>query len=962
MSVVQSKSGRAARFWRGVRRVAIAVGLVVVVCLTLLTSPLARDLRVAVVSDVLSRDASQPIFIEGDVRVRLFPELTLVATDVRVPSTYMDAVDFAHLETVRLAVAPLRYLTGGLLLPKVAASGLTVVLLRDEQGATSWIPSTETTSDGQNAGTFRFLGTRQIDFSDMRVNARDLETGFEFDFVLNTFQLAPSGGQEPGSQVISNGLVNDQRFDMSGTFPANGAFSLSGVLGESDFDLTGQGVTGGAPMDFDALLTLRSPDLEDVFETLRLQGRLEGRGEASTMLRYRNGFLNLDDITLSASLEKGQDFTLTGWLRDPRLGPEFDIRFRFDRFADGGAPDEAVFLRDVQLTGIDLHAIGDGSTIEVESVVVDTNAFDEELRNIGPFRVENIRRTEDGRLELRGLTLFLGPPDSPFLRLSGDVRNLLTFEGYTLSGALDLPAERVLPILPPDDAQKFGRIAGTLKVADVEGQAELQELTADTEDTDLWTLSVTANARDLTTLEDVTLDLRLGAADAATFLRAVALDPIDLGPFELFLNTQRRRSRFVAEAGGQFGGSRIDVDLDAQVRQSTPVLRGSVRSDRIRMTDLQKAIRTVVELAGALKAWEDLHTSDATRGTAALSEYKPLVITRETSDDQDDASDVKPPVVDASPAPDIDLSDFKPLVIEAGTDPTQALDDYKPLVLTDGAGDLSLEIFRDPERVLHILDAHIALDIAQLTGQAGLSKIQSDLIMRDGKLDFGPVSLTYGGGFFTLHAGLDVVRAPDWLRIKGRTSGWDIGDILQSLGMDIGAAGTLAAQFDLTGRHRPISAYPGTMRGQATVEMAEGRIDSSLIELSGLGVVPWLFSKELQQGWARVVCLRAPVSMTRGVIGIRDAVLETDRVQLVANGTIDIPGDRLDVRADPRPVGRPLARSAWPIAITGSLSNPSAGIAERRNWRMLQPLAIPENRRPCVPDAAQLQPADSGPR
>jgi len=802
-----------------------------------------------------------------------------------------------------------------------------------------------------------FLKDRRITFSDIEMQAQNLQTGFEFDVALEDLDVSQDAGFPPAIDLTVNGVVNGQNFDITGRFPAQDPFAVTGRVATTDFELTGTGIEGGTPVDFDGLLKIQSSDLQDILDTVRLKGDIAGQGVGSASLRHRNGAVSIEDIDVTTTMKDGAEFALSGFFNEQRTTREFDLRLGFNRFAAGEEPQEALFLRDVQLTAFDLRTIGDGDVIEIESLTVETNAFDDELRNIGPFRVEDLRRTEDGRLQLKGLTLSLGPPETPAILLTGDVADLLAFKGYSLSGILDLPAENVLLTLRPEEAKAFGRVTGTLELSEVDGLPELHHLTIVSEDNDLWRGSLNAQAKDLKSFQDVSFELELGAADAATFLSAVRLEPIDLGAFEVFLNAQRSRASVMADAGIQFGGSRLDVDIDARIRQSTPIVRGTVRSDQIRIADLQKIVQTAVELTRAQKVWKELRAAEVANRTQAQSDFKALVVTP----DQPDISDFKPLIVDTSPPPEIDLSEFKPLVVEPAREQTPSLDGFKPLVLTDGAGDLSLAIFRDPERLIEIIDAEIALDIKELKGQAGISKIQSDLIVRDGKLDFGPLSLNYGGGFFTVHAGLDVVRAPDWLRIKGRTSGWDIGKILPSVGLDIGAAGILAAQFDVTGKHDPISAYLDTLRGQATIEMANGRIDSSLIELSGLGVVPWLFSRELQRGWARVVCLNAPLSMNSGRVNINDAVMETDRVQLVAKGTIDIPGDQINVRADPRPVGRPLARSAWPIEISGSISEPNIGIADRRSWRMLQPLAMPENRAPCVPDAAQLQPVQQGP-
>lgn len=63
---------------------------------------------------------------------------------------------------------------------------------------------------------------------------------------------------------------------------------------------------------------------------------------------------------------------------------------------------------------------------------------------------------------------------------------------------------------------------------------------------------------------------------------------------------------------------------------------------------------------------------------------------------------------------------------------------------------------------------------------------------------------------------------------------------------------------------------------------------------------------------------------------------------------------QIDLRAEPRPIGRPLARSAWPFTVTGALSDPQITKSRGRVRRPDTPLAIPERRVPCIPDYRQL--------
>lgn len=352
--------------------------------------------------------------------------------------------------------------------------------------------------------------------------------------------------------------------------------------------------------------------------------------------------------------------------------------------------------------------------------------------------------------------------------------------------------------------------------------------------------------------------------------------------------------------------------------------------------ELEKAAERQSELQ------KQLH---ANLGSTEDGDFQPLVLP--TEPEQTDAGE--------------DLEGYQPLVIETQNGQARAemsnqedLSDFQPLVLASGIGDLPIADIEDPRRLAKALDADIGIHVRKLTGKKGISKLKSQLVIKQGKLNFGPLSVSYGGGSAVLSAAMNMIDAPGILRISGKTDGWNLGEILQSLNAGIGASGILRGNFDFRGSASSTRAFLRTMRGKAELRMSNGRISTSLIELTGLGVLPWLFSQEMRRGYTDIVCIRAPLTVDRGRIEFNSAVLETRRVQLVGKGIIDIPHDQIAVSAGPRAVGRPLSRSALPFTVQGSLHNPKVNIKFGGTAPRYVPLEMPENRVPCVPDYRQL--------
>ena len=86
-------------------------------------------------------------------------------------------------------------------------------------------------------------------------------------------------------------------------------------------------------------------------------------------------------------------------------------------------------------------------------------------------------------------------------------------------------------------------------------------------------------------------------------------------------------------------------------------------------------------------------------------------------------------------------------------------------------------------------------------------------------------------------------------------------------------------------------------------------------------------------------------------------VAETRSVQMVVRGMVDWVRDAISIRAEPRRVGKPLARSAWPFEVQGKLSDPKfkLDIGGSRHHRADGADEMPETRKPCTPDIAQLE-------
>ena len=254
------------------------------------------------------------------------------------------------------------------------------------------------------------------------------------------------------------------------------------------------------------------------------------------------------------------------------------------------------------------------------------------------------------------------------------------------------------------------------------------------------------------------------------------------------------------------------------------------------------------------------------------------------------------------------------------------------------------------------IDIDVDIDLRHIEGAKGVSSLQSELTLDENELRAGPQAFEYGGAQFDVSGQMDLSDEAHLLTLTGKAGGWQLDDILHTLNFKKGASGTIYADFSVTGGTESAKHFASTMSGSATVSMRDGSIETQLLDLAGLGVLPWVFSKEKQKV-APIVCLRAPLSISNGNISTKQTTLETDQVQVVVFGGVNMADKALDLNLQPRKIGEPLSRSPWPVTLKGPLAKPKVKVKDgpKRLKRSDGADQMPAQRKLCIPDILQLQ-------
>ncbi len=882
--------------------------------------PLFAQVQIQIASNLLSDAAGYPLVVKEDARITLGPTTEVVIKGVELTGSGDRDDALATLGSLKFDLNLLTLVRGQFQPDEIVLDGLQVKLLTQGDGSTNWsvrpnnqdieravLDPTGDVGEKPNASSvgirlLRYFLKKNASFGSVGLVIDNQVSGFSFVFDLNHLNFVQdiSGGLG----IAGRGTVNEQPFDISADIPDAGPFFTEFNFGAVAVAINGDIQPEAKAGEFTGKFDIKTGEIRDLLEVMRLKPVIAGSGELSADISFQSDVLHVEKLDAAVNTADGKQAKVEGSITDffEAEGITLNVTSRFH--PPTSPPENASTLRDLVLTGISAKIVGDMSDLEFEEVRLRTNAFDAGLNELGPVAIGGIKRTPDGYLTFQDVSIQAGQKDGAFLGAQGRIGNVLQLKDYGFEGQITVPAPVVLRRLRPQDAQSFGSLEVGFTIDDSKGPITLRRLAARSVNTSLWNLNASATIADISTLQGAAAEVALDIESGVRFLQALNLRKIDTGPFHFSGAVRHNGSHSQIDIGLGAGSSRVEANLKVADTDGIAYARGRVFSEELKLTDLSKAIMTATEIQDLFRSQED----------------------EQATKDGPEA--------------------YQPLVLEKN---------YEPLVLPPQNKELA--DFITLRKLLLETDLDVGIDIKKLTGQQGISRIASELIIDKGKARLGPLEVKYGGGFIQLDTKMDLLSTPDLLSVSGATRGWDFGKILASVGLDVRATGILNANFDVTGNRHSSKSFVNSMYGNASIKVKDGRIATSLLELSGLGIFPWLFSKERAGGYTDIVCVSAPLRIENGKVTMNPLVAETRKVQVVAAGNVDLRKRTIGLIAEPRPVGRPWARTAWPFGISGSLSKPEFKIRPNVKIQQTSNMAgkMKPDREPCRPDARQLE-------
>lgn len=227
------------------------------------------------------------------------------------------------------------------------------------------------------------------------------------------------------------------------------------------------------------------------------------------------------------------------------------------------------------------------------------------------------------------------------------------------------------------------------------------------------------------------------------------------------------------------------------------------------------------------------------------------------------------------------------------------------------------------ENLIAETQVDLAISVKKIAGSGkAISGLKTNILSSKGQVTADPLSVQYLGGQIQAAVNLDTTATPVGVALSGRIDKLKMGTILAELGMSKIVTGTLNLSFDLSGRGETAGVFVRSMSGKMAGSIWGGEVGTRLIDLAGQSVVRWMFSGGQKGEGARLVCAVGPIRFKNGSGTVGPVVIETDNVQIVGSGSLNLKNETIDITFTPRAKKAEIVPIATKFAVKGSLSKP----------------------------------------
>ena len=203
--------------------------------------------------------------------------------------------------------------------------------------------------------------------------------------------------------------------------------------------------------------------------------------------------------------------------------------------------------------------------------------------------------------------------------------------------------------------------------------------------------------------------------------------------------------------------------------------------------------------------------------------------------------------------------------------------------------------------------------------------IKAHLALQDGKLRLDPANLTAPSGAMEARLDANAAAAPPTAAVVLQAPKLHAASIAAAAGAKDILTGALDLNLNLQAAGNTLRAMLPTLNGHAGIALTDGQIgNKALVGLFG-AVLRAANLPINAEGESRVRCLATGAELKNGQAEIHAFALDTSRVQLQAEGSVNLVNDTLNLRVRPT-INIGGVNVGGPIRLTGPLASPTPAL------------------------------------
>lgn len=258
---------------------------------------------------------------------------------------------------------------------------------------------------------------------------------------------------------------------------------------------------------------------------------------------------------------------------------------------------------------------------------------------------------------------------------------------------------------------------------------------------------------------------------------------------------------------------------------------------------------------------------------------------------------------------------------------TSPLFDVTPFLKGDGASSNGGALFSTeplPFDALTVADADLTLALDELRyGKVVVTAIKLPVKINGGKIT-APLAAAYRGAPLKLALNADGARGS--VSVDASAANFELGKLLADL--DLTTMLDARADFGakLNGRGKSLHAIASSLGGQTNLVIGEGTINSRAFAIVSDDLVRVLIPSGEGGDTAKLICAISRFDFAGGVGTASALGLETNSLVTAGSGTVDLGREQINLLFKPKPKKASLASLAFPVRLSGPLTDPTAGL------------------------------------